>query len=386
MQQHRISRALILVALVASMLLVSAPAALAQPSLSTAYPAVDVAAGEQVDFDLRVDAPAGERVELAVTEAPEGWDTQLRAGGFDVRAVTPGSEDEGPTTVTLEVTVPPDAAEGDHEIVVEATTDTGTDVLPLDVRVTETATSAVSLETDFATLQGGPEDTFNFTVTLSNDTTQETTFALAANGPQGWQVSANPSTQARANTVTVAAGGSGTISVEATPPPDTTAGTYPILLRVSGGGVTRELELAAEVTGTPNLALSTATERLNASGTAGDPTTIDLVVTNDGAAPLTGVELSATPPSDWEVTFEPATVDVVPPGESATVTATITPTGEAVVGDYVVTMSASSAQLQDQLELRFAVDTSGAWSIAAIAVVILVLVGLAEVFRRYGRR
>lgn len=384
--QHRIRRALVVVGLVAGLLLATSPVALAQPSLSTAYPAVDVAAGEQVDFDLRVAAPAGERVALAVTEAPEGWQTQLRAGGFDVRAVTPGSEEEGPTTVTLEVTVPADATEGSHEIVVEATSDTGTDVLPLDVRVTETASSAVSLETDFATLQGGPEDTFSFSVTLSNDTTQETTFALAANGPQGWQVSANPSTQARANTVTVAAGGTATISVEATPPPDTTAGTYPILLRVTGDGVARELELAAEVTGTPSLALSTVTERLNASGTAGGATTVDLVVTNDGAAPLTGVELSATPPTDWEVTFEPTAIDVVPPGESATVTASIVPTSEAVVGDYVVTMSASSAQLEDQLELRFTVGTSGAWSIAAIAVIVLVLVGLGEVFRRYGRR
>ena len=356
----------------------------AQPTVTTPYPAVDVAAGEQVDFDLTVAASPGERVALEVVEVPEGWETVLRAGGFNVRAVTPEAGE--PADVTLQVRVPPDAAEGSHEVVVRATSDEGTDVLTLDLRVTEAATSAVSLSTDFATLSGGAEDTFSYSVTLANDIPEETTFAMAASGPDGWQVSANPSTQSRANTVTVAAGGSATIAVEAIPPPGVTAGDYPILLQVTGGGRTARMELTAQVTGSPGLSLSTATERLNASGTAGETTAVDLVVTNDGSAPLTGVELSASPPSDWEVAFEPAVLDVVPPGETATVRALVTPTGEAVVGDYVVTLTAASEEQRDQLEMRFAVGTSGAWGFAAVAVILLVVLALGEVFRRYGRR
>lgn len=377
-------RGAIAATVVAVLLMLLPVAAWAVPSVSTLYPGVEVAAGEQVEFDLTVDASSGDRVDLAVTEAPEGWQTSLRAGGFNVRSVTPPAD--GTAEVTLEVTVPPDAPEGTHRVVVEATSAAGTDVLPLELEVTETATSAVSLETEFATLQGDAEDTFSWSVTLSNDTPEETTFALASAGPQGWQVSANPSTEARANTVTVAAGGTATISVEATPPPDVTAGEFPIGLQVTGGGQSAQIELTAQVTGSPQLTLSTATERLNASGTAGEATTVDLVVSNDGSAPLTGVELSASPPSDWEVTFEPATIEAVPPGESAQVQATITPAGEAVVGDYVVTLTASSEQREDQIELRFAVGTSGAWGVASLSAIALVLLGLFEVFRRYGRR
>lgn len=379
-----VGRGVPVVVVLMATLVVAAVPAWAQPSVTTRYPAVDVAAGEQVEFALSVAASPGERVALEVVEAPEGWETALRAGGFNVRAVTPEAGEA--TDVTLDVTVPPDAAGGGHEVVARASSDEGTDVLTLDLRVTEAATSALSLTTEFSTLRGGAEDTFNYSVTLANDIPEETTFAMTSSGPEGWQVSANPSTQSRANTVTVAAGGSATISVEATPPPGVTAGEYPIVLQVTGGGRTAQMELIAEVTGSPGLSLSTATERLNASGTAGETTAVDLLVTNDGSAPLTGVELSATPPSDWEVTFEPAVLDVVPPGETATVRALITPTGEAVVGDYVVTLTAASDQQRDQIEVRFAVGTSGAWGVAAVAVILLVVLALGEVFRRYGRR
>lgn len=377
-------RAVVAAGAVMGTLVLTAAVAWAAPSVSTRYPAVDVAAGEQVNFDLSVSASPGEQVELAVTDAPEGWDTALRAGGFNVRAVTP--EPDGPAQVTLEVTVPPDAAEGSHQVTVEASSPTGTDVLTVDLRITEAARSAVSLETEFATLQGGAEDTFTYSVNLSNDTPQETTFALAAAGTQGWQVSANPSTQARANTVTVAAGGTATISVEATPPPGVSAGEYPIGLQVTGGGQTAQIELVAEVTGSSQLAISTASERLDASGVAGRATTITLVVSNPGSAPLTDVALSASPPSDWEVTFEPPTIQSVPSGESVQVQATVTPAGEAVVGDYAITVTASSEQRRENIELRFSVGTSGAWGVASVSAIALVFLGLFAVFRRYGRR
>lgn len=359
------------------------PAA-AQPQVTTDYPAVDVAAGDQIDIDLDVTSSTTETVQLAVTEAPDGWTTALRAGGYNVRAVTANPQE--PATVTLEISVPPDADAGDHRITVTATSDSGSDELPLDLRVTEAATSAVTLDTEFPTLRGGTEDTFRYSVTLQNDVPEETTFALAAQGPEGWDITANPSSESRANTVTVGAGESATITVEATPSPGTQAGTYPILLEVSGGGRTAQLELAAEVVGAVQLELNTVNERLNASGTAGNPTTVTLVVANAGSAPLTGVELTASPPSDWEVAFEPATVDVVPPGESATVEATITPGGEAVVGDYVVTLTASSDQREDSIDVRFTVETSPGWGIAAVSTILVAVVGLTGVFRRYGRR
>lgn len=380
----RIGTRLVAALVVAVILAAGAMPALAQPALTTSYPEVDVAAGEEIDFDLLVDAPAGERVQLAVTDVPEGWEARLRAAGYNVRAVTAGAD--GPAEVTLEVSVPPDAGEQSHTVTVEATSPDGSSQLDLDLRVTEAATAAVSLDTEFATLQGGPEDTFGYDIELSNDIPEEVTFALQAAGPGGWEVSATPSTQARANTVTVPAGGTATIDVEATPPPGVTAGEYPLGLQATGGGRTAEVQLIAEVTGSPQLSLTTANERLDASGTAGDATTIDLVVNNPGSAPLTGVELSAGPPSGWEVAFEPSNLEVIPPGESVGVQATVTPDNEAVVGDYVVSLTGSSEEREDQIEVRFGVGTSATWGITPVVLIVLVILGLFGVFRRYGRR
>lgn len=363
------------------------PAAWGAPSLTTDYPAISTVAGEQLDVDLRVDGDPGERVALEPTSVPEGWEATLRAGGFTVGAVTVPPDGEGPASATLELRVPPDAEAGAHEVVVEASSSAGSDTLPVEVTIAETARSAVTLETEFTTLSGAPEDTFTWSVTLNNEVPNEITFQLDARGPQGWQVDATPSTESRANTITVAGGESATVSVEATPPSNVAADTYPVALEVSGGGRSASLELAAEVTGSVDLSLSTPSERLNASGTAGGVTEVSLVVTNNGSAPAQGVSLSASPPTDWEVDFEPPVLDVLPPGETANVVAHVDPADDAVVGDYALTLTASSEQQQqDQTEIRFTVETSGWWGLTAVLVILLVVAVLAEIFRRYGRR
>ena len=365
---------------------VTVPAALAVPSITTSYPAISTVAGEQLDIELQVDGSPGERVALELASVPENWEATLRAGGYTVGAVTVPPGGEEPASATLEVQVPPDAEARTHELVVEASSNQGTDRLPIDVTISDTAQSAVTLDTEFTTLTGAPEDTFSWSVTLNNDVPEELTFQLSAQGPQGWQVSATPSTESRANAVTVEGGGTATVNVEATPPTGVSAGTYPIVLQVSGGGRSAQIELTAEVTGSVQLSMTTATERLNASGNAGEATPVTLVVANDGSAPAQGVSMSASPPTDWEVQFEPATIESIPPGQSANVTARVIPADDAVVGDYVVTMTADAQGNQAQSEIRFTVETSGLWGLTAIIVIILVIAVLAEIFRRYGRR
>src|SRR5690606_34575193 len=147
-------------------------------------------------------------------------------------------------------------------------------------------------------------------------------------GPPGWDVSAHPSAEQRATTVTVEGGGTATVNVTADPPDDVTAGTYPIVLTATGGGREASVELTAEVTGNVDMTLTTPDERLNADGTAGGQTRVPLVLVNNGSAPLAGVTFSASPPSGWEVTFEPETVNV-DARSSTTVNALITPSDDA---------------------------------------------------------
>jgi len=376
---------LVVVAVTAMMMGWSAPvAAQAGLQVTTPYPAVAVEAGETVTFDLQVVSDTPQPVSLRVTEAPEGWTTRLRGGGFVIDGVTADSQE--PPEVQLEVDVPDDAGAGTHQVTVTASRPGGTSSLTLQLRVAEEVAGSVELVSEFPMLRGAADATFTFDLDLVNNTPEEIAFQLDAAGPEGWSVEARPTSEQQAATATVGGGETAGIQVEVDPPDDVTADTYPIQVRASGGGQEAVTELQVEITGSYAMTLTTPDERLNAEVTSGGSSQVALVIRNDGSAPLQGVELSADPPADWEVTFEPQVVEQVPPGESVRVMATITPSGEAIAGDYMVSVDASAEQTSSSVDLRVTVQTSRLWGLLGILLIILALGGLAWVFRRYGRR
>ncbi|HWP64087.1 MAG TPA: NEW3 domain-containing protein [Candidatus Binatia bacterium] len=362
-----------------------APAVLAQGGLtiSTDYPSVAVAPGSKVSFNLKLTVDEPRRVALSVSGVPQGWEASLLGGGYVVDAVqaTPNST----PSVRLDVTVPADAAARTYTFAVTASSGSLSDRLELSVRVNPEAAGSVSLESDFPTLQGPASATYRFSVRLRNDTPEDLTFGLGAQGPTGWTVSARPSGQSQAASATVTAGSSTTLNVEADPPDNVEAGTYRILVTASAGSRTAQTELTVEITGTYRMTITTPDGRLNASGTAGSVITRQLVIRNDGTAPLQGVTLSATPPSGWTVEFDPETVDV-PAGQEVQVTARITPQSDALAGDYVVTFRASTQQANASEDIRVTIETSLTWALVGIALIVATLAGLGWVFSRYGRR
>ncbi len=178
-----------------------------------------------------------------------------------------------------------------------------------------------------------------------------------------------------------------TVSVSAKPPTDVTPGTYPINVRATVGDRTIDAQLSVEVTGTNALTLTTPDQRLSNSGSAGAAITQQLVIQNDGTQPLTQVILSATAPTDWKVTFDPSdTVASIAAKQSATVTATIVPSNDAIAGDYVVTFQARNADANGSVDIRMTIETSPLFGFVGLALIALVLFGLWWVFQRYGRR
>lgn len=382
--RRRVAAVLVLALL--TVLLAPAPVARAATTISTPWPVVEVEPGSDITLTLEVTAEPAQRVDLEVVAAPEGWDTLLRAGGFVVQAVTAPDGDE-PAEVDLEIRVPLEASEDAHRITVAATAADGSeDRLDVELVVAEEVAGAVTLDTEFPELAGVADDTFEWSLELSNALPGETTFALQAGGPPGWLVSARPSGEPQATTLTLAGGDSATISVEAEPPANVEAGRYDLLVVATGGGQRVEVALAAVVEGVVGLQLTTPDERLNAEGSAGRVTRVPLLVTNTGSSPLEEVSLRADPPADWEVTFEPEALPPIAPGESAEVTALVTPSEDAITGDYVVGLEAEADGRSDQIEIRFQVRTPLGWGAVGIGVIVTALAGLAAVFRRYGRR
>ena len=76
----------------------------------------------------------------------------------------------------------------------------------------------------------------------------------------------------------------------------------------------------------------------------------------------------------------------VAPGQNANVTAKIQPSGDAIAGDYDITMQASTTDATQSMDVRVTVETSPLWGVVGAVLIIAAIGGLYGVFRRFGRR
>jgi uncharacterized membrane protein len=373
-----------------------APAVLAADPLAvtTPYPAISVAPGSNPSFDLTITAPTDGTVDLAVTGAPTGWKTTLHGGSFVVTGVSiVGGK---AATARLDVEVPADTTTPKANLTVTARHGSSTASLPISITVDANVAGDITLTTVSPTLTGSSDSPFTFDLTLTNGSAEDQTVsATATTQSPGWSVSTKLA-QANAASTVVKAGSSTTITVTANAPDNAPAGVTEIDVNVTAGTKSVTQKLGVQITGTYTLTMETPNQLVSAHGPAGSGTTQQIVITNTGTAPLTNVKLTSTAPTDWKVTFDAAndTIPTINPGaqNAVTVTATITPTGEAVTGDYKVTITATSDAPQGataatgDLALTFTVETSPIWWIAAIVLILVILGGLYYVFRTYGRR
>ncbi|MEO8208528.1 MAG: NEW3 domain-containing protein [Chloroflexota bacterium] len=366
-----------------------APAAIAagddQFSITTPYPAVVAAPGGRVSFNVSVKTSVGARVDLELSGAPASWNPTLHGGGFVISAVETNGTDAG--TVRVDLDVPADAT-GTTRMILKGTADIGGYVeLPLEVRIEANATGDVTLKTDFPSLKGPSTQTFNFNLTLANDTPEDLTFSVNAQGPTGWTVQANLTGQSQAASAVVKAGATSGVTVSAVPPVGVAAGSYDFQVVALAGERTIQGTLTVEVTGTYTLSMATADGRLNGHGPAGSASPLAIVLTNTGTADITNVKLTGSAPGKWEVTFDQATVPTIPANQSVTVNAQVKPSGDAIAGDYNLTISANGEpSARDSLDIRYSVETSVLWGVVGVALIVAVAGGVWWVFQRYGRR
>ena len=355
--------------------------------ITTPYPSVAVAPGSKVSFDLTIAFTQTADIALSVAGVPTGWTASILGGGNVVEGVAVSPDVDG--TVRLDVEVPADATATTGSIRVTGSGGGATDTLTVTVRVDAEAAGDISLTTSTPALTGASDASFSFELQFTNDTAQDVTLSVAATGPDaGWAVTATLTGETQAASTVVEAGSNQNVTVAASAPSDVAADSYPITVTATAGDRTVTADLLIEVTGSYSMTLSTPNDVLSAGGSAGAPTTQSFDITNTGTAPLTEVALTATPPTGWEVTFDPATLAALAPNETGTITAAITPSAEAVAGDYVVSFSAKGAEggADDTAQIRFTVETSPLWALVGLGIIVLILGGLFYVFRTYGRR
>jgi uncharacterized membrane protein len=289
------------------------------------------------------------------------------------------------TEVRLDIDVPA-AATGTTTNTVTAQGNGARVQLPLDVKAEANVGGEVKVQSDYETLRGASDQTFTFNLNVLNQKDEDLTYSATGQGPAGWTVDTKLTGSAQAASATVKAGGTSGVTVTITPADNADANTYPISVATTVGTEQFTTDLSVEITGSYKLTLSTPSQTLSTHGTAGTATTQQFTVTNTGTAPVTKVAMSATSPTNWDVKFDPATTDTIAPGDFATITATITPSGDAIAGDYEVPFSVKATEASANATVRFTVEASILGAIVGAALIVAAVGGLYWVFRRYGRR
>ena len=355
--------------------------------LLTDYPSQTVRAGEVTTIRVKVNntGQLPEPLALALSGVPAGWKIDLLGGGQPVGAVMVGINQD--VTVQLRVEVPKDAPIGAQTVTLTAKGPMQQASLPLTLSVGTEAPAKLSLKARLPSLRGTPRSTFEYTLTVGNDSGKDLTVALAAQGPANFQSSfAEGFGSNEISSIPIEAGQTTDIKLKVTPPRDVKAGDYPVLVRVAAEGGTAEMRVALQVSGQGKLALSTKDGRLSGEAEIGKTSTYTLVLTNEGTAPLDEVELSGTVPANWKIEFDPKSIAAIAPNDRKEVQVMVTPADKAVAGDYMASFRAAARGEQSAADFRISVTTSTLWGIVGIGVIAVALLVLLGAVARFGRR
>jgi uncharacterized repeat protein (TIGR01451 family) len=356
--------------------------------LLTDYPAQTVRAGETATIRVKLNN-AGlppEPVALALSGVPAGWKVDILGGGLPVASAMPGVNES--VNLQLRVEVPKNAQPGAQKITLSAKGPlTQAPDLVLTLSVGSEAPAKLSLKSRLPSLRGTPRSSFDYTVTVGNDSGKDLTVALSAQGPANFQTTFTEGYGSNEiSSIPIEAGQTKDIKVKVTPPRDVKAGDYPVLVKVASEGAAAELRLTLQISGQGRLALSTKDGRLSGEAEVGKSAAYTLVVSNDGTAPIDEVEMSGTVPANWKVEFNPKTVQSVAPNEKKDVQVLVTPGDKAIAGDYVASFRANGRGESASADFRITVTTSTLWGIVGIGIIAIALLVLLGAVARFGRR
>ncbi len=383
-----------LIAFVVALLALAAPALAAETKpdvkglyLLSDYPAVTVQPGttSTVSMRLRNYGLAPERLSLAVAGAPAGWKATLLGGGQPIAAAMPATDDS--VSFDLRLDVPKDAKTGTQTVTVSADGSSQHVSLPIQVTLAKELPAKLSLTPELPELRGSTRSTFEYTMTIKNDSGKKLLVSLAADAPRNFDTSFTEAYGSQQLTaIPVDAGKTKDVKLKVTPPDTVDAGNYPVTVHIGAGDAKASAKVALDITGEPKLTLAGREGLLSARATAGTESSVPVIVSNTGTAPAENVQLSANAPSGWKVTFDPKSIERIAPNQHKEVQALITPPSKAIAGDYVTTFNASARGENGSANFRVTVTTATMWGIAGVGIIGAALLIMVGAVARFGRR
>jgi len=355
--------------------------------LMTDYPAVTIRPGTTSTIPLRLQdyGLAPERYQLSVSGVPSGWAATILGGGQPVAAAMPAPDKDVPLQLRLDV--PANSKLDEQTLTVKAEGQGNQASLPIQVALAKELPAKLSVKAQLPSLRGTPKSNFEYTLSIKNDSGRDVTASFAAQAPENFETSFTEAygTQ-ELSSIPIPAGQSKDIKLKVRPPSTVDAGHFPVSVTVKAEDATATTDLALDVVGQPHLQVAGRDGLLSARAVAAKQTSIPIVVTNSGSAPAENVSLSASSPSGWKVSFEPAAIDRLVPGKDAEVQALVTPSDKSLAGDYMVSVNANSRGESASSQFRITVNTSTVWGMVGAGVIGVALLLMLGAVARFGRR
>lgn len=358
--------------------------------LMTNYPAVTVRPGTTSNIPLRLQnyGLAPDRYQLSVSGVPSGWTATIMGGGQPVAAAMPAPDDS--VSLQLRIDVPKNASLKEQTLTVKAQgqgTQATSATLPIEVALAKQLPAKLAVSAQLPSLRGSPKSSFDYTLTIKNDSGRDLTASFAAQAPQYFETSFTQAYGSQElSSIPIKAGESKDIKLSVRPPSTIDAGHFPVTVTVKAEDATAKVALALDVVGQPRLQVSGRNGLLSARAVAARQSSIPVVITNTGSAPAENVKLSASTPTGWKVKFNPATIDRLVPGKDAQVQALVTPSDKSLAGDYMMSVDATSRGQDASSQFRVTVDTSTVWGMVGAGVIGVALLLMLGAVARFGRR
>src|SRR5262252_5222198 len=148
--------------------------------LLTDYPALSVRPGATSTISLRLQNYGlnPERYQLSVGDVPAGWTATLLGGGQPVAAAMPATDQS--VGLQLRLDVPANAAIGTNTLTVKAEGQGNNVSLPITVNLAKELPAKLALSPQLPSLRGTPKSSFDYTVSVKNDSGRNLTVSLAA--------------------------------------------------------------------------------------------------------------------------------------------------------------------------------------------------------------
>ena len=353
-----------------------------------------VGQGQEVTMDAEVVNRTKNPVQVGLTieGVPQGWEVGFnsRYPSYPIRSVM--VQGEKSTTVEFKAKVPENTKPGNYEARVSAKDDSGKTSYAEKVvfRVTskKVETGGLKLTSQYPVLTTPSGQTLKFSVDLKNETNKPLTASLVAQAPAGWAMRFKPQFgDTQISSIQLKENATETLSVEIDSPSRADAAEYPVAIRARAGAFEASTNIKVTLRGVTDLKIGVTDQyRLNASVTAGQKTTIPFLVGNAGTAPVRNLGFITKKPDKWTIDFKPDKIDGLDSGKVQEISMEITVPPRAIAGDYSITVTANSADVNKSIDFRVTVATTTLWGWIGAAIVAGVVLGLAIVFWRLGRR